>query len=248
MLCEAARDIVTGVVVSKRFMWLAAVAVGIAPAARGATIVQFDSEQGALRGFDGFDASKGTLDRVTLRVDLAKTRAWGVSAPGGTTVPNLGWMIDGNWMLRSDNAALGTALVALTGSGTSVVALDRGADPVFGFFEVTARGSATYIFDPAQFIGRRTTFDGFDLGYLPGSDDTTFTGVPVGGNVYQLNGACAVVNGNPLQLPESFCGSANYTLTYDYTPSVPEPATWAMMLAGFAATGAALRRRRPLTV
>jgi hypothetical protein len=29
------------------------------------------------------------------------------------------------------------------------------------------------------------------------------------------------------------------------TPAVPEPATWAMMLAGFGAVGAAVRRRRP---
>lgn len=31
---------------------------------------------------------------------------------------------------------------------------------------------------------------------------------------------------------------------YDLTPSVPEPAAWALMIAGFGLTGAALRRRR----
>lgn len=247
MLCEAARDIITGVGEMKGSIRTVAIAAAVvAPAAQAATIVQFDSEQGALRGFDGFDAAMGTLDRVTLRVELTKTRAWGVSAPAGIAAADLTWTIDGAWLFRSNNAALGNPLVALIGSGGSTVALERGSDPVYGFVAVTARGSATYQFDPAQFIGRRTTFDGFDLGYLPGSGDTTFTGVPVGGRVYQLNGSCAVVNGNPLSLPESYCGAANYTLTYDYTPPVPEPATWAMMLAGFAATGAALRRRRAL--
>lgn len=33
-------------------------------------------------------------------------------------------------------------------------------------------------------------------------------------------------------------------LTYDYTPgAVPEPASWAMMLVGFAISGAGLRRQ-----
>jgi hypothetical protein len=33
----------------------------------------------------------------------------------------------------------------------------------------------------------------------------------------------------------------------DNTPAVPEPASWALMIAGFGLTGAALRRRTPAT-
>jgi len=38
----------------------------------------------------------------------------------------------------------------------------------------------------------------------------------------------------------------DYAITYTYSviPTVPEPTTWALMLAGFALTGYALRRRR----
>lgn len=54
----------------------------------------------------------------------------------------------------------------------------------------------------------------------------------------------------------SFSGSFGRTsgtasLTYDYTPNilpVPEPASWAMMIAGFGLTGAAMRRRRMVPV
>lgn len=229
--------------------WLAALgAACLTNAASAATIIQFDSEQGASRGFQGFDASLGTLNAVTLAIDLTKTRAWNVSAPaGGAGVATIGWTIDGDWRFASDNPALGNPLVALTGTGSSVVALDRTYDGVaFGFFQVTARGSARYQFDPSQFVGRSTRFDGFDLGYNTGSGDTRFTGVPRNGQVVQLEEGCTVTNGDPAPAPESLCGSANYTLTYDYTPAVPEPASWAMMIAGFAVTGAALRRHRRL--
>ena len=44
--------------------------------------------------------------------------------------------------------------------------------------------------------------------------------------------------------------NASYSgqLTFSPNAAVPEPATWAMMLVGFAAVGAALRRRRKETV
>lgn len=57
--------------------------------------------------------------------------------------------------------------------------------------------------------------------------------------------------------PESYkCGRKTCTsvdgfkfsnLTVNTVPAVPEPATWAMMIAGFGLTGAAIRRRRAST-
>jgi hypothetical protein len=43
-------------------------------------------------------------------------------------------------------------------------------------------------------------------------------------------------------------GASNGTFSAAVSGAVPEPATWAMMIAGFGMTGAALRRRPTVKV
>jgi len=45
-------------------------------------------------------------------------------------------------------------------------------------------------------------------------------------------------------LSNSGANGANFVLTAETAPSVPEPSTWAMFLFGFGALGIAIRRRR----
>jgi hypothetical protein len=123
----------------------------------------------------------------------------------------------------------------MTGSGTATVSLPV-ANPTIGFawdyFYVQASGTGTFNLDPSYFSGvSRVFFDGADGGFLSGAD-TAFT-LPSGWQARRIAGGCRTL----FSTPENDCGTAYYTLTYDYTPAaatgVPEPSTWALMMLGF---------------
>lgn len=218
--------------------------------ASAATVVQTDNEF-IYGGFDPFDGSLGTLNSVTLEIELIRPRAWVMVVPSEEpTSAQVGWNIDGTWVLPGSEATGGSdVFVPLTGSGVLTVILDQVEDGVaYGYFGVHGTGSASLLLDPAAFLTDRVSFNGFDLGFLDGGGvDTSFTvdGSPV---LIHLPNSCYGPWG-PYEESEDYCGSVNYKLTYDYTPgatsAVPEPGTWAMLLLGFLGTGLALRRSRP---
>lgn len=218
----------------------AALAASGTDAASAATIVQNDNEW-ILRGFDGFDTRLGRLNKVTLDINVTKSRLWGVQTETPATAP-ITWNATGLWQLSSFNPAIASVLVPIAGSGTTTVSTQNiGGLLNTGFFDVQLSGTASLSFDTALFIGHRNTFTGFDLGYFSSAPgDTVFSGM-AGASYRQVPAGCSVL-WNPGA--EDLCGWLNFKLTYDYTPPVPEPATWAMMLTGFATIGAALRRRR----
>lgn len=220
----------------------ASLAVAGTGAASAATVVQTDDEV-ILRGFDGFDTRLGRLDKVTLDISVTKFRMWGVQTETAMTAP-ITWSATGQWELSSYNPAIASVLVPISGSGTTTVTTQPLGGPLHtGYMDVQLSGSASLTFDTALFVGQRNTFTGFDLGYFnsaPG--DTTFTGM-ADATYRQVPGGCSVLwNAGA----EDLCGWLSFKLTYDYTPPVPEPATWAMMMLGFGAIGYAMRRRTVL--
>ncbi|MGZ3375431.1 MAG: PEPxxWA-CTERM sorting domain-containing protein [Phenylobacterium sp.] len=106
--------------------------------------------------------------------------------------------------------------------------------PLFGFVPVNASSVSTtppYILTPF----------GVSLGLSPGDVDDCCTH-----NSFANTAGLQVVDYDQTGIPTTLAGNVRITDNGFTPPGVPEPAAWALMIAGFAATGAMLRRRRAL--
>lgn len=137
-------------------------------------------------------------------------------------------------------------------SGTAVFQLDSNPTPdfsnsflgsdQFGFNNVAGTfggvsGVASTISFGSGSIYASLSITAPNLGFTQFSSPTLFTGPPT---------APVFATGGPITLVNPFFG--NGTLTISKVPSAaPEPASWAMMLAGFGLAGAAIRYRRRST-
>lgn len=108
------------------------------------------------------------------------------------------------------------------------------------------RGATTTVFFAFDNLAKTTlTSDFSDFYDFVGSDDLTFTFFPATPTLSEIQGQPA------LFLLKSWQALSTLTVTYRssaaaVTPptAVPEPATWAMLIAGFGFVGASLRARR----
>lgn len=183
------------------------------------------------------------------------------------TGTNNGSGIDANWTVNGGPAYVTTANAYPVGSawlnnnmGSAWVTPldDQGAslDPLSnGLYQYSLNFDLTgFHANTASFLGRflvdnqvssivlngNVIFNG-PAGGFTGSDWVNFganSGFVSGNNVLQVNAVNFAQNsGNPSGLRVEFLESA--------VAAVPEPSAWALMIAGFAMTGFAMRRRKP---
>lgn len=227
----------------------ATAALWVQPAS-AATIVQIaaNAHPAWLPGsFNGFNYSLGTLNSVSLEISGTERRLLGAVYPAGATGPiTIDWTIDGdaNFSLYRlfPQTEIAKLAVPISGSG-QVVVTETGA------WNMTTFGSGAFAIDPLLIpaddddifnreLRVRFVFDNYNS-----SDTQITTSEPI--HFYTAPNGCLGPDGSPSGGDET-CNEYVYRLTYDYTPDggVPEPSTWAMMLVGFGAIGATLRRRR----
>jgi hypothetical protein len=190
----------------------------------------------------------------------------------GYTAGNVGQTYSGNGFVGLYNDNQFGHLFGLEGQYSKTVA-EADISALAGLNIV----SATFSFDllEAYNLGTTTTVSGYAgtgaLGYLfaaPGADfGTASTALVSGTNTVDVTGivaaAAAAGQGN-LNLFFENSDNSDWTYTYpgygydldraharltvEYSPGVPEPASWALMLTGFLGAGAALRSRRRTAV
>jgi hypothetical protein len=154
---------------------------------------------------------------------LAKAASGGSQTVGAYTIP------DGTNLLSTSNYT--GALLAGVKGGSSA-AFD-GTDP--------AGGTISYSSD-AMFGLDFTSTTARDFAITLGSLGQA-SGTQVGFNAKDANGQYI---GGPTAALSTFRASANGTFGSEPSPSVPEPATWALFVAGFGMVGFQVRRRRQL--
>jgi len=142
------------------------------------------------------------------------------------------------------NAAYGTSYASikaatLTSPGASLQ-ISVGSDPIAGHF--TASNQAPFAADPFATGGNPYVLfkDGGFFGVSYFGLNTSFAAFVTAGaapEFYDFVGGSSKVGG------PSYGGFFNYDKAVR-TEGVPEPAAWALMIAGFGITGAALRNRR----
>jgi hypothetical protein len=146
-----------------------------------------------------------------------------------------------NWQYDTDDVLREPDVVDVDGEvhRTSKVALSSGTITINGVVRALAGGQAYYTKDFVQIDGGGLSL--FGLTFYPGQGIELYTDLAQPGE--RGNGQCVDIC-NDFTYAGGVHGYVNgFTATTSFAP-VPEPATWALLIGGFAGAGAALRRRR----
>lgn len=206
-----------------------AVAALIATPAQAATLVSTFDVTGCggaclenMHSYPGFDAALGTLNSILVEASAEVSRYYSAAS----------WSAPSTFDLTFDHPFTVSLGGPVPGFGTTAFSFNVAGSDHFilqgqQYRTLIATGSGSYQV-PAEQFGDFTRASMAVIGEGPYSLASQISGPgTIGANA-----------GDPV----SFL--THMRITYDYTPAVPEPATWAMLLAGFGLVGWSLRQNR----
>ena len=224
---------------SKAILVAAALALGVAGQASAAVIV-FPSNTISVQSTNfsstlilpQFNTALGTLTSVliTLNGQLSgNVRAESMDAMASNIMTNL------SAVLTLSRPAGGGVIVVTTPLATNNYA----ASSFDGAIDFAGTSGVTYSGLMAMANNSATLSSAADLALFTGLGDVA-TGLSA------VGASTATGSGNLITMFQTLAGaSATVSYTYDALDTgIPEPASWALMIAGFGGAGAMLRRRR----
>lgn len=146
-------------------------------------------------------------------------------------------------------AGVGGQLSAVTlwGLGALTVRITPGS----GFYDGPYLFTQTFTFDSSELVGGKLIDTSAANIFLKAGDQFVIDFIPAGDPSAGLGASSQAYAGGDLFLNSPWGGASNYTAahgislrfqTFMSTSAVPEPATWGLLLVGFAGIGFALRR------
>ncbi len=204
----------------------AAMLLAMAPAASATTIAWTDWLTESSSSMTGTIAAPGGTVGVTFTGP--------VYMPASQTGCGTGWWAPGSYN-GSFNKPFSCDMVALGEGGTKTISFDKAViDPYIAL--QSWNGNVVTFGTTIQIVANGSGYWGSGTPVLNGSG-TGFTGFGEVHGIIRLPGTFTSI---------TFVDSSEYWHGFTVgvlDVAVPEPATWAMMIAGFGMVGAALRRR-----
>ncbi len=209
--------------------------LAVSPAG-AATIVQTRSLHDIF-AFSAFDSSLGTLNSATVDASATLARGWYYRDDPSETTGQVSYVIDGIYNFWMNSGPVGS--IAIAGADTLHLSLTSFVIFSVAPFETSATGTGSFGLNLATVSDVLPFFiTGSDPYFAGGPTPDTTVFSPFTTDIFRTSGCnqgAGVISDD--------CQRGTITLTYDYTPSVPEPTTWAMMIVGFGLVGFAMRRR-----
>jgi hypothetical protein len=226
-----------------RTVLIAAAALAMAPAAASATVLTFDVT-GGVSNFENVDQAYG--DNVAAAVNAAGT--YGVGAEGFTPNVTVAYGAPG------EDPALWTTSY---GDLTNILFNDADGDTTLTVRFTAAAGYLVdlYGFDLASFVNAGQTIQGLTVRDV-GANVTLFSqgSTAISGATHNAFSFATALSASDLELVVNLTGLGgasddigidNIRFGQSAIPTgVPEPQAWALMILGFGAAGALLRRQK----